>query len=233
MPALRGFSISRELEDIIIADLALTIAFTLVLSRGAGGLSSASNSVILQLFATSFVAVTLSFVLHEMAHKYVAQHFGAIAAFRRSDTGIMITLVMSFTGFLIGLPGATVIWSSRFTKNEEGYVSIAGPLTNFAVFAVFFVLAIAFAKAGAFVQQLISTTMLVSLIIAFYNMLPIYPLDGSKVLRWSKPAYFSMIIVLFALLVWLLGASAVLFGLAFMLIIAFFISFFFRGMIRL
>jgi Zn-dependent protease len=231
MPALRGFSISRELEDIIIADLALSFAFTLVLSGGASGLSSSPN--LIGLFVISFVAVTLSFVLHEMAHKYVAQHFGAIAAFRRSDSGIMITLLMSMTGFLIGLPGATVIWSDRFTKREEGYVSIAGPLTNFAVFAVFLLLSVAFAGARGFVQQLLGTTMLVSLIIAFYNMLPIYPLDGSKVLRWNKPAYVIMLATLFALLVWLLGPSAVLYGLVIMLVIAFIISLFFRGMIRL
>jgi Zn-dependent protease len=232
MAALQSLGISgREFEDLVIADLALTVAFTLVLSGGAMGLSS-GGAALPQLVAISFVAVTLSFVLHEMMHKYVAQSFGAIAAFRRSDSGILITLVTSFAGFLVGLPGATIIYTNSFTKREEGVVSIAGPLTNFAVFAAFFALNIFAAHAGVFVRQLISTTMLVSLIIAFYNMLPIYPLDGSKVLRWNKPAYAVTLAALFALLVAFLGFGAVLYGLAIMLVVAFVISLFFRGMIR-
>ncbi len=228
---MRGFSLSRELEDIVVADLALTVAFTLVLGGGAMGISSAGRTLP-QLVVISFVAVTLSFVLHEMMHKYVAQRFGAIAAFRRSDTGILITLVTSFAGFLVGLPGATVIYTNSFTKREDGIVSIAGPLTNFAVFAVFFALSIFATHAGSFVQHLITTTMLVSLIIAFYNMLSVYPLDGSKVLRWNKPAYAIMLVTLFALLAQLVGLSAILYGLAFMLVAAFVISIFFRGMMR-
>jgi Zn-dependent protease len=231
MPAMRGLSISGELEDIVVADLALTLAFTLVLGGGAAGIGSAGTPL-LQLAAISFVAVTLSFVLHEMMHKYVAQRFGAIAAFRRSDSGILITLVTSIAGFLVGLPGATVIYSSSFTKREEGIVSIAGPLMNFAVFAVFFALNILAAHSGAFVRQLITTTMLVSLIIAFYNMLPIYPLDGSKVLRWNRPTYAVMMFALFALLVSLLGFSAVFYELIIMLVVAFVISIFFRGIMR-
>src|SRR5271157_283736 len=100
--------LSKELEDIVVADLVLSFAFTMVLSGGifGGALNTAS---LLDWFAISLVAVSFSFVLHEMMHKFVAQHYGAVAAFRRSDSGLMITLVTSLLGFLVGIPGATVI----------------------------------------------------------------------------------------------------------------------------
>ena len=103
---------SKELEDIVVADLVLAFAFTMADIGGAFG-SSMGAYAMLTLFVVSLVAVTLSFVLHEMMHKFVAQRFGAIAAFRRSDSGLMITLFASLFGFLVGIPGATVIYNHR------------------------------------------------------------------------------------------------------------------------
>jgi Zn-dependent protease len=246
MPILArdGLGLPRELEDIIVADVALSFAFTMVLSGGLFGFSSSAGAL-LSLFAISLVAVTLSFVLHEMMHKLAAQHFGAAAAFRRSDNGLMITLFASLFGFLIGIPGATVIYTNNFTRREEGYVSLAGPLTNLVVFAVFFavglfaVKSISFAhglfsvNSSGFVNNLISITLLISLVLAFFNMLPIYPLDGSKVLRWNKPVYFATLAAISALLLLFFSTSDILFSLIFMLVFAFAMNFFFRGGIRL
>ncbi|VVB76940.1 Peptidase family M50 [uncultured archaeon] len=228
MPARVGLSLSKEVEDIIIADLALTFAFMLVLGGGITGIRSSSGSLP-SLFVISLVAVSLSFILHEMMHKFVAQHFGAIAAFRKSDNGIIITLITAMFGFMVGIPGATVIYTQNFTKKEDGYVSLAGPLTNFAVFAVFFAISMFATNSGEFVSSLLTTTMLVSLILAFFNMLPIYPLDGSKVLRWNKAVYVTVLAVIFALLLLVFPTSDIIFSLAFMLAIAFVMSLMFRG----
>ena len=235
---------SKELEDIVVADLVLAFAFTMADIGGAFG-SSMGAYAMLTLFVVSLVAVTLSFVLHEMMHKFVAQRFGAIAAFRRSDSGLMITLFASLFGFLVGIPGATVIYTNNFTKREEGLVSLAGPLTNLVVFVAFFAIGLFAAKSvsfshglfnvssAGFVNELIGTTMLISLVLAFFNMLPIYPLDGSKVLRWNKPAYFAVLAAISALLLLFFSASDILFSLAFMLVFAFAVNFLFRGGIRL
>jgi Zn-dependent protease len=241
-----GLSLSKELEDIIVADLVLSFAFTMILS---GGIlyGSLKVSTFLEWFAISLVAVSFSFVLHEMMHKFVAQHYGAVAAFRRSDNGLMITLITSLLGFLVGIPGATVIYAHNFTKEQEGYVSLAGPLTNFVVFAAFLALFIgvygvpgnlmakinSVANSGDFVGLLLITTMQVSLILAFFNMLPIWPLDGSKVLRWSKAVYGIVLVAIFALLLVVFPVGDIVFDLLFMLVLAFAMSFLFRGGIHL
>jgi len=228
------------MEDIIIADVALTIAFTIILSGGV--LGGFDFGLFIYLIPISFVAVSLSFILHELMHKFVAQHFGAAAGFRKSDNGIIITLASSLMGFLIGLPGATMIYASHFTKEQEGYVSLAGPLTNFVVFAVFFVIGSvvypgflgnigtvlypSLLSLNPYLQNVLDLTVFISLYLAFFNMLPIFPLDGSKVFRWNKYVYFAVIAVLFVLLVTIL--PDIVYSLAFVLVVALAISLFYR-----
>jgi Zn-dependent protease len=244
MRITRGFSLGREAEDILVADAALTVGFALVLSGGIFGLSSIA---FLYLLPISFVAVSLSFVLHELMHKFVAQRFGAIAAFRKSDSGIMITLVTSLFGFLIGLPGATMIYAPHFTREEEGYVSLAGPLTNFAVFAVFFlagnalyphfgrsVTSILFGASPSsfpYLQTALSFVVFISIYLAFFNMLPIFPLDGSKVYRWNKGVFAAVMAAIFVLLTLVVPLLALLPGLVLILIIALLLSQFYKAML--
>ncbi len=225
---------SSEIKDMAIADAALTIAFAIIFTGGIGGVVKDPVDF-LYFIPIAFVAVSLSFILHEYMHKVVAQKFGAMAAFRKWDWGIGITLVTSFFGFLIGLPGATMIYTSRFTQKEEGYVSLAGPLTNFAVFLV--VLAVWYLTPanmiGKYVQDMISVTLFISVWLAFFNMLPIYPLDGSKVLRWNKAVYAVTMLVIFFFLYIAIGPAnfaSFLPSLIIVLIIALFMSMMYRGM---
>ena len=234
--------LSQEVQDIVIADVALTLAFALVLSGGI--LSGFDSRLFVYLLPIAFVAVSLSFILHELMHKFVAQHFGAIAAFKKSDNGIVITLASSLMGFLIGLPGATMVYASRFTNEQEGYVSLAGPLTNFVVFAVFMALGSlmfpnfiqnvssvfsASLTSYPYLQNVFNFTVFISLYLAFFNMLPLFPLDGSKVLRWNKYVYFAVIAVLFVLL--LIIIPDIVSALVFVLIFAILISLFYRHII--
>ena len=236
--------LKNEIKDMVIADLALAFAFSVIF---AGGIGSNIESLV-YFFPMALIAVSFSFILHEYMHKRVAQRYGAIAAFKRSDIGILITLVTSMFGFLLGLPGATVIYTSTFTKKEEGLVSLAGPLTNFIVFATFFAIGLAVFGASfiphigdifnsnllssSYLENIINVTLLVSLILAFFNMLPIYPLDGSKVFRWNKTVYAVTVIMIFIILASIIGISALLASFAFMLIIALLFSFAY-GNIRL
>lgn len=233
----------KEIQEILIADIVLILAFDLTLIGGVINLRD-GFSVFLYFLPIAAVGVTLSFVLHELMHKFVAQRFGAIAAFMRSQIGTLITIVTAMFGFLIGIPGATVIYTSTFTRREEGIVSLAGPLTNFIVFLFFFVAGIAlypnfiqhitstlsstYAR-NSYLQNVINFTLFISILLAFFNMLPIYPLDGSKILRWNKPLYAGMIIIIFVLFATIIPIYSLLFDMIFWLVIAFFFSMLYRG----
>ncbi len=222
---------TEEVKQIAMADAALTIAFSIALAGGIFG--NLGDAIVL--LPIAFVAVTLSFVLHELMHKYVAQHYGAIAAFQTSPMGLIITLGTSIFGFLFGIPGATVIYTNSFTVKQNGVTSLAGPLTNFAVFAVFFVIFI-FAPAHTYFSTLASIVMFISILLAFFNMLPIMPLDGSKVLRWNRKVYFSslgVIMVLMGIAYYSLSQSikGMVIEVIFMLFIAVFFSMFYRNVL--
>jgi Zn-dependent protease len=221
-------SIGREeIKDIVIADAVLILAFSMTMAGGILSPTSRTLASFMAFLPIAALGVTLSFVLHELMHKFVAQRYGAVAAFRSSSTGLMITLATGAMGFLLGIPGATVIYTNRFTKRENGVVSLAGPLTNIAVFAVFYIAAILINPAqGSYISSAIYFVIFISVLLAFFNMLPIYPLDGSKVLAWNKYVYAAVLLPILGLLLEFNILS--LGNIGFMLIIALVFSIFYR-----
>jgi len=82
----------------------------------------------------------------------------------------------------------------------------------------------------SFIQNMLNMILFISIVVAFFNMLPIFPLDGSKILRWSKHVYFatllatsssSYFIPIISFIIWLF----------FMLLIAYIFSTFYRGLL--
>ncbi|MEM3416437.1 MAG: site-2 protease family protein, partial [Candidatus Micrarchaeaceae archaeon] len=80
----------------------------------------------------------------------------------------------------------------------------------------------------SYLHNVINMVLFISILLAFFNMLPIYPLDGSKVLRWSKPIYIFTLAIIFVLFAMIIGLGAILFSLVFMLVFAFILSLFYR-----
>ena len=129
-----------------------------------------------------------SFLLHEFGHRTAARRYGLRAGFRLDPTGSILTLVTSlpFIPFKIIAPGAVVV-SGLLTIPMMGWISLAGPLANIVLSAAFLNLYAAslqlkhFLLAYAFVRlaQL-------NAFIALFNLIPFGPLDGVKVLAWSR-----------------------------------------------
>lgn len=228
MPIRHNVTNRDEIREIVIADAVLIIAFSLTIAGGIGTLFSSPSK-----FASTFayfvpiaaLGVSLSFILHELMHKFAAQRYGAIAGFRTSHNGLVLTLLTGAFGFLLGVPGATMIYASGFTRRQNGIVSLAGPLTNFAVFLVFFAISLIVPQ-GGYLAAAVSFTIFISILLAFFNMLPIPPLDGSKVLAWNKWIYLATIGVVFVLM--MLFTQIPISSIVFMLLIALFFSFFYR-----
>ena len=225
-------TLKREVKDILTADIVLSMAFTFAILGGVFGFNSRFPYKFAYYFPIIFIVITLSFVLHEMMHKFVAQHYGAIAGFRTSMNGLIITLGSGLFGFLLGIPGATVIFAHNFTKRENGLVSLAGPLTNFVVFAAFLTLSIVIGNGlGTYIGTLLGYGMFISILLAFFNMLPIMPLDGSKVLMWDKRVYIATESVIFILLAMTVGLALTFEYLFVMIMIALVFSVFYRGIL--
>lgn len=127
--------------------------------------------------------LTISFFIHELAHKIVAQKSGLWAEFRLTLWGALITAVFAILPgtFKIISPGAVMI-SGPAKKQDIGKISISGPITNIILAVTFLILwffsiphNIIFAI-GAFINSYI----------ALFNLIPFGILDGFKIYRWNK-----------------------------------------------
>jgi len=163
----------------------------------------------LEMLVGSALIFTSIFVLHEFAHKFVAQHYGLWAEFRLTMFGAIITLISIISPFKIIAPGAVMIAGSA-SKGVVGKTAIAGPLTNISLGFVFFGLSNLLPKTSAlFLVAVFSAA--ISAFIAVFNLVPIGMLDGLKVFGWNKifwgAAFTSSVALVVAVLVfnpWLL-----------------------------
>jgi Zn-dependent protease len=184
-----------EVRDVTVAYLGLGLAFfialtgiTHVLALSPSNFFRAVDPQLLpispaEILVISLVAVGPGFVLHEMSHKFAARRYGHWAEFRMWPLGLLLALVTSIFGLIFAAPGATYISGLGITREQNGKISIAGPLTNVAValvFSPFFVFGSGFwAWLGYF-------GVYINVFLAMFNMLPIMPLDGAKVFAWNK-----------------------------------------------
>ncbi|MGN1044420.1 MAG: site-2 protease family protein [Candidatus Methanomethylophilaceae archaeon] len=186
-----------ETKHILIAVVALSVSFAILYAKVGGFFSQDPVINTLGWLLFSLVAVTTSFLFHELGHKLTAQRMGAWAEFRMFPAGLVAGLVMSLFGFLIAAPGAVMI-SGRINDRENGIISIAGPAVNAVLGAVFLALAMLTTGKLMLLFYLIAR---LNIILGIFNMIPLPPLDGSKVIKWNVPAYVAMAGVLIALYV--------------------------------
>lgn len=166
----------KELRDIVISIIVLALIFSFPDFMG--------------LFLLSLIIVFFSYFLHEMGHKIISKKFGCTATFRLWPTGIFLGIVSMFFrliggGIVFVAPGFVEIMPYRFGrygfkvvrlgKKELGLISLAGVGINI-FFAIFFKI---------FPGEIFQTLSYYNGLLALFNLLPIPPLDGSKIFLWE------------------------------------------------
>lgn len=107
-----------------------------------------------------------SVIFHEVSHSVVALHYKLP--------------VKSITLFVFG--GLSAIEKEPPTPLQEFNMAIAGPLSSFFLTGVFFVIW-RYAHAGEFISTMAYWLFEINLILALFNLVPGFPLDGGRVLR--------------------------------------------------
>jgi Zn-dependent protease len=183
----------REWRDLALAWFAISIAFTLLYLDLESPLSVSEYFL---LFAVSAVTVGIGFVAHEMAHKFTAMKYGFWAEFRKDNLMLLVAVVMAaLVHVVFAAPGATMINGSP-TREQYGKISAAGPFVNLLLCIPFLL----FTLAGSGILALIgSFGWQINAMLAAFNMIPVGPLDGKKVLAWNLPVFIVMIAVSFVL----------------------------------
>lgn len=180
-----------EMRDLVISWLTISVAFALIYTRF-------DQLPILDAFVMTSLAVGTGFILHELAHKYVAIHYGAHAEFRMWPAGLVIALAMALLiGMVFAAPGAVYVMGN-VSRKRNAIISIAGPITNVLLSGLFLLLNVAISD--PFLSVAFALASSVNLWLAFFNMIPIFPLDGSKVFSWNPLVWAALFIPLGALI---------------------------------
>ncbi|NUB91895.1 metalloprotease [Haloterrigena sp. SYSU A558-1] len=181
----------RELIDLAVAWLTLSVAFSLIFAPVHAG---ADVGYFLGMVGLSLVTVGVAFLLHELAHKVVAIEHGQIAEFRADYQMLFLALMGALVGFLFAAPGA-VYHRGRITQRENAMIALAGPVTNHLLAIMFLPLVLMPAPLGTIGQM----GVWINLVLAAFNMIPFGPLDGKSVYDWHK-GVFALVFVPSALL---------------------------------
>jgi Zn-dependent protease len=180
-----------EVLHIGVAFLVLTFDFVLILYVGGlftGFGFSTLGSVPLAVVLTAAGLAFTAFVCHEMAHKISAQRHGYWAEFRWSPMGLAFSVFTAYLGFLFAAPGATVVGGMGDVR-QWGRTSLAGPLANLTFAGVFYLSSIVAWHLGSPLYFWLLLLAYFNTFFAAFNLVPIGPLDGAKVLRWSSLAW--------------------------------------------
>lgn len=179
---------SREKKDLVNAGLMISLAFAILLSGGFG-LFFSFNLNFLIIFAIALFTAGLGFLLHELMHKYVAQNYGLFAEFKASYNMLWLAIAFSLFGFIIAAPGAVMI-SGNVTRERNGKISLAGPMTNIILALIFLILILVFRTEGI-LGYFFEFGLTINSLLAAFNMIPMMPFDGAKVIAWDKKIYFA------------------------------------------
>jgi Zn-dependent protease len=139
---------------------------------------------------------------HELAHKFVAQSFGAWSEFRMLPTGYILSAMAIL--FSVPIFGTGVVYSSGMSNREQvGKTNLAGPLTNFILAAILMTTALTmsiFAPLG-FSSLLFRFGIQLNAFLGLFNMIPFEPFDGASIRNWSNRVWLAQVIGLVFMLI--------------------------------
>ncbi len=175
----------NELRDLIIAFIFISLSFSILYS-------GRNVAMLKSIFPVVMIGLGLGFILHELGHKFTSMHYGYWAEFKLWPAGLIFALVSSFFGFVFAAPGAVYTYTGNYLDDKtNGIISIAGPVVNIVLALVFLLIG-----AAIYAPAHYNTTMQFIFIVcclgfstncylAAFNLIPVWNLDGSKVLRWN------------------------------------------------
>ena len=213
-------------KKIIYIILAIVAGYSMI------GLLSNTNALLSLLYSIPGVLIAITF--HEFAHAFAADKLGDDTPRLQGRLSLNPLAHLDPIGSLM-LLFARVGWGKPVQINPtnfnrtismskgEAIVSAAGPIMNFILAIIFCVVyfiiqkfagAFAVTQAGNIVMTIIMSTVLVNLGLGIFNLIPIPPLDGSKIimpfLPYKAKEFFvnnEQIFYIIFVLIWITGIA--------------------------
>ena len=168
----------------------------------------------LETVLVQFLPIILAITLHEAAHGYVAMQRGDMTAYQAGRVsfnplkhidlvGTLLIpglLFLSHAPFLIGYAKPVPV-NARYLRNprwDMAWVALAGPAMNMVLFCLgalslkFVGISGELGPWGDFAQKLSMGLIWTNVFIGLFNLLPILPLDGGRILNSCLPTSLSI-----------------------------------------
>ncbi len=156
----------------------------------------------IQTIAVYALPVLFAITLHEAAHAYAAKFFGDTTAYAQGRMSLnplkhidpigtilmpILIYISSFGNFLFGYAKPVPInyGALRHPKRDMAWVALAGPAANFVMAFCWIVFSLLLAVGGVkedFFMQMARAGVLSNLVMFAFNLLPLPPLDGGRIL---------------------------------------------------
>ena len=162
---------------------------------------------LIQTIAVYALPVLFAITLHEAAHAYAARYFGDATAYLQGRMSlnpakhidpfgtiiIPVLLYIATSGaFLFGYAKPVPIdyRNLRKPKRDMAWVALAGPAANFVMALLWMILSMLLIAAGVrevFFIRMAEAGILTNLVVFAFNLFPIPPLDGGRILTSMLP----------------------------------------------
>ena len=156
-------------------------------------------------FVFQFVVLIFSAVIHEVSHGYIAEKLGDPTArlagritlnplAHVSLFGMVIMPLLTYFAWGIPVGGAKPVpynpYNLKDSRRGGGLIALSGPMSNFLIAIVFGIIIRFSIATGVFsesVVELFTMIIYINLFLGLFNLVPIPPLDGSKVIYLVLP----------------------------------------------
>lgn len=150
-------------------------------------------------------SAAIAFLIHLSAQKIMAGRLACSAFYRLWLPGLVVSMLLMVVGIkpilLIGAVSLSAYKFGRFgykgrqmTMTEIGWIGVVGPAANIVMAYLFKIYA---ASTGS---SLLYYMAMVNGLMALFNLVPIKPLDGSKVVLWNPMLWIFLVFILLLIL---------------------------------
>lgn len=178
-------------------------------------------------FVILFTGLVIAITIHEFAHAYVADLLGdptprangRVTLDPRAHLDPLGTLAILLVRFGWGKPVEFDPYNLKEPVRDTALIALAGPLSNI-IFSAIISLALYVIPLGSVLVSAFSILIYINLMLAVFNLIPVYPLDGSKIILVLLPKdtafeyeqimnRYGILILLFLIFPWGGGVSPV------------------------
>lgn len=165
----------------------------------------------IQTLAVYALPVLFAITLHEAAHAYAAKYFGDATAYLQGRMTLnpikhvdpIGTLLLPIGLYLVGSPFLfgyakpvpVEFGRLRNPKKQMVFVALAGPAANLVMafgWMILIVLLSAAHLSQGFFMQMAQAGVLINLVLLAFNLFPVLPLDGGRILTGLLPMRYAV-----------------------------------------